>query len=77
LSNVVNLSDHPKFRAQRQLITRDALMNLWSIKSVTTIKSYVKKGMPETRLPGGQPRYDPVACLEWIEEQNTPPKDCV
>ena len=62
---VYNLSDHPRFKPARQLITRQALMNLWSVKSVNTIKSYVKKGMPEERLPGGHPRYDVTACNEW------------
>lgn len=70
MNNVVNLADHPRFRANRQLITREALMNLWSIKSVNTIKRYVKDGMPEVTLPGGGKRYDPVACLEWVEQQS-------
>lgn len=68
MNNVVNLADHPRFRPAKQLITRKALMNLWSIRSVNTIKNYVKKGMPEERLPGGQPRYDLTACNEWRRE---------
>jgi hypothetical protein len=67
IDNLRRISDHPRYRVDRMLITRHALMNMWSVKSVNTIKSYVSKGMPEVRLPGGQPRYDVFECNRWLE----------
>lgn len=68
--SIYNLSDHPRFRPARQLITRKALMGMWSVKSVNTIKTYVAKGMPEERMPGGHPRYDVAACEIWRQNFN-------
>lgn len=64
---VHNIAEHPRFRPQRQLITRKQLMALWSIKSINTIKAYEKRGMPVVTLPSGQPRYDEAECQAWLE----------
>lgn len=64
---VYNLADHPKFKPEQNLITRSQLMKLWSIKSPNTIKKYVRMGMPEVRLPGGSPRYNPQDCYRWLQ----------
>lgn len=66
--SVYNLAAHPRYEQQRNLITRQQLMQMLAVKSVNTIKSYVKQGMPEERLPGGQPRYDPIECRAWLAQ---------
>lgn len=66
--NVYQLADHPKFKPERNLITRKQLMDMWSIRSVNTIKNYEKKGLPVEHLPGGAPRYDSVECRKWLTQ---------
>lgn len=66
--SVYQLAAHPRFKPERNLITRQQLMENLAVKSVNTIKSYVRQGMPEERLPGGSPRYDITECRLWLQQ---------
>lgn len=42
-----------------------------------TVDTYVKKGMPHTRTPGGHLRFEPQKVRAWFDNHHKPPEERV
>jgi len=53
------------------LVTANQIANELGVER-RTISTYLKKGIPVTRTPGGHLRFSPLKVRAWLEEQNKP-----